>query len=168
MLTCKLKSITVIKPIQECSEYIFGIGFWGKLCESKTAFNAITVMTNTKKCTAAWMSFRGRFKVYLPILYTNIAKNNFIFKLDYFEGDYNKVYLHCAYKNIKPIVINRGCQLNSREGLLCQATPPRKLKTQMKTNKIIIRPITVAIQYKNLNLFTIWWSFRASISSPLK
>lgn len=59
---CIEKIMTADKPIQEWSEYIFGMGLAGKLCESKTAINAITVKKNARPWITACEILRGFFR----------------------------------------------------------------------------------------------------------
>ena len=81
---------TVIIPIHECKLYMLGIGGVFKLCESKAACSAITVSINDPMCIPAWINFSVFFFPRRNVRYTKMLFPN---------------------RNIKPIVIRRGCQL---------------------------------------------------------
>lgn len=76
----------------------------------------------------------------------------------------NITYLPWPYRKTNPIIISKGCQLNSTLGS-CIPTPPRKWYTHINTNRIDRSPKTKVVACSRRNLLTSWCSCRASMMS---
>lgn len=144
---CIINITTADNPIQEWSEYIFGIGFSAKLCESNTAIRAITVQKKARACIVACEILSDLFRCCRNPRYRRIAKFGICHKILQNLSIYVLfLYLQFPKRIIIPNVIINGCQLNCMDGLLFHDTPPKWIPTQQTTNVKITTLSTCVIR----------------------